>query len=1557
MKSTLEEQQAYKIHGIFQSDSEDSSNSDFDEFHKRNKPPPINIKNFHVIKIKEGRRVQPVTDHLHENATSNNRSINNDDYEDDQENPLYKYKVDNRDDLQLDEIEKNYGRKIITKSFMKIESSSKKILYTAYLKLKEDSTVGHDETTYTLKKEAPLVYSMVRVNKNKNLNNENTEKSLESKRRWMLRKREDKIWNKTVPNSENNNEIQYKYALPLNKEKTNLEEISDLYFQNHAHTEDVLEGILKLNNNALQNNLTLHFEAEKISTDQINDSDIENHLLIENVLEPMLKFNRKRNRGMRKRGLRNRKKKTKNVRIQNSINDIALQHNLALYLEGEKVNAKEISKCDFENNTLTDNAFEEKLETEKMTTKEINDSDFENQIPIESVFEPMLQLKSNIKDLKNKKENTENVSVQNMAIENHLLIENVLEPMLKLKPKRKRGLRNRKKKTENMRVQNSMKDIPLKHNLALCFEGGKVNAKEISNCDFENNTLTDDAFEEKLETEKMTTKEINDSDFEKQIPIESVFEPMLQLKSNIKDLKNKKENTENVSVQNMAIENHLLIENVLEPMLKLKPKRKRGLRNRKKKTENMRVQNSMKDIPLKHNLALCFEGGKVNAKEISNCDFENNTLTDDAFEEKFETEKMTAKELNDSDFENQIPTENVFESMLQLKSNIKQDLKNKKKKTQKKFKTDSILNFKMQNIEDNEISGSNLKNLRGNVFCQIVNSDQLFSHGLLMYVSYPTGAKMLELALENDRIQPNTDKISETEEFSYCEPSEPWSDVSDDLDPTYRPEETKIERTLNWLQSEDFLTNTEKENRSNSKEQRNDNEHEDFELSNGSSIISYIDPISISVTELQIDVPSSNTHRKDITNTNLSVESDGPSNEFQKNNVNANQQLEVNVSTYTEFQKDIVNTNQPVHTQQSSSKNSTDRFLTNTEKENVNIIKNKKIRFKSNGKQRSNSKEQRNDNEHEDFELSNGSSIISYIDPISISVTELQIDVTSSNTHRKDITNINLSVESDGPSNEFQKNNVNANQQLEVNVPTYTEFQKDIVNTNQPVHTQQSSSKNSTDRYIDETRSKQKKRIICKFCRISVTNFERHLCRHHLDEIEVKDYLKFPKNTKEGRQMRQNILALLRYEVKFEQYVQTEEFQPDKLPCAHCKRIIAAKYLRIHYKNCIVRPINETGRNIRYCAASQTLLACANEHANVTATLRVKKEVFKNAEENFALLRNDRTNTTAFKKLVDVSLALTILFNRRRIGDVQYVETETYLKNFNASNQTEFIEQLTESEKALTTKYKRVVAGGKGSRAIVILFPPNVQNYINLLLQIRQETEIVPLQNKYLLAYPGVTDQWVRGDIVLKKFANSCKIEHPEAMTSNRLRKQIATLMQIINLDKTEYSQFARFMGHTEKTHQEYYEITQDAFQTAKVAKLVTLFDKGKGTEYRNKTLDNINIDPNNEIAECDDNADNDGEPTASPRYNSISHDKDEGNVADDAVVSRKNKKSNRIRWTAEQKKLVSSHFKKHIKLKQAPKKNECEEFRSQHKHILGALDWVRIKTFVYNEYKDTNKN
>ncbi|KAK4886196.1 hypothetical protein RN001_002467 [Aquatica leii] len=238
------------------------------------------------------------------------------------------------------------------------------------------------------------------------------------------------------------------------------------------------------------------------------------------------------------------------------------------------------------------------------------------------------------------------------------------------------------------------------------------------------------------------------------------------------------------------------------------------------------------------------------------------------------------------------------------------------------------------------------------------------------------------------------------------------------------------------------------------------------------------------------------------------------------------------------------------------------------------------------------------------------------------------------------------------------------------------------------------------------------------------------------------------------------------------------------------------------------------------------------------------------ANENFYILQKQTFDRKAFRTLTEVSLILTILFNRRRIGDVQYVYVDSYLKDFESFDQTEFLDALTVSEKVLTANYKKVVAGGKGSRAIVILFPKNVQTYIIvvLLLNIRSNSDIVPKVNPYLFACPGVEKQWIRADVIIRKFANASGIENPEAISSNRLRKQIGTLMQILNLNKEEYAQFSKFMGHTEKTHAEFYEITQDAYQAAKVLKLLTLFDEGKGLEYKGKPLNEINLECINEI-------------------------------------------------------------------------------------------------------------
>nr|CAI5856857.1 unnamed protein product [Callosobruchus analis] len=331
--------------------------------------------------------------------------------------------------------------------------------------------------------------------------------------------------------------------------------------------------------------------------------------------------------------------------------------------------------------------------------------------------------------------------------------------------------------------------------------------------------------------------------------------------------------------------------------------------------------------------------------------------------------------------------------------------------------------------------------------------------------------------------------------------------------------------------------------------------------------------------------------------------------------------------------------------------------------------------------------------------------------------------------------------------------------------------------------------------------------------------------------------------------------------------------------------------------------------------------------------IKFRNHILKTAETSVVALTENSGDREAFKKLVDASLAFTILFNRRRIGDVQYLEVESYLNNHSSDNQTEFLNQLSESERALTLTYKRVVAGGKGSRGIVILFPPKVQRYINVVLEIRNKQNIIPDRNPYLFAYPEVSVrstpyQWVRGGIVLKRFAKSCKIDNPSAMTSNRLRKQIATLMQIVDLDKNEYSQLDRFMGHTEKTHQEFYEITQDAYQVAK-----NLFDQGKGTQYRNKDFTTVDIDPNEVVVDYEDDDETKDPPPSTLQMDSINH----TDIPRTRDTDRTHSK--RVHWTKQQKKIVSSHFKKHIKNKITPKKEECQKLITEHKDILHNLD------------------
>ncbi|KAB0805127.1 hypothetical protein PPYR_02097 [Photinus pyralis] len=230
------------------------------------------------------------------------------------------------------------------------------------------------------------------------------------------------------------------------------------------------------------------------------------------------------------------------------------------------------------------------------------------------------------------------------------------------------------------------------------------------------------------------------------------------------------------------------------------------------------------------------------------------------------------------------------------------------------------------------------------------------------------------------------------------------------------------------------------------------------------------------------------------------------------------------------------------------------------------------------------------------------------------------------------------------------------------------------------------------------------------------------------------------------------------------------------------------------------------------------------------------------ASEAFTKLKEMKDHVSSYRTLTQCVLAQTVIFNRKRIGDVQYLKIDTYNSNCNTTNNESFVESLSDVEKVIYKKFKRVVTGGKGSKPVPVLFSKQMQKYIELLLTIRKETSIVPHTNPYLFANPQSKDRWMSGVNVLRNLAKDCGAKHPELLTSTKFRKHIATTLQLLNMDSDEVEQIAKFMGHTQKTHAEFYRLPQDIYQTAKVAKILLLLEKGRGKEFKGKRLEDINI-------------------------------------------------------------------------------------------------------------------
>ncbi|XP_039526242.1 uncharacterized protein LOC120478421 isoform X3 [Pimephales promelas] len=216
-------------------------------------------------------------------------------------------------------------------------------------------------------------------------------------------------------------------------------------------------------------------------------------------------------------------------------------------------------------------------------------------------------------------------------------------------------------------------------------------------------------------------------------------------------------------------------------------------------------------------------------------------------------------------------------------------------------------------------------------------------------------------------------------------------------------------------------------------------------------------------------------------------------------------------------------------------------------------------------------------------------------------------------------------------------------------------------------------------------------------------------------------------------------------------------------------------------------------------------------------------------------LAEDPTTGT-YAALAKVTLCQVILFNRRREGEVARMT----VKNFEGRDMSQLNDDistgLTEVEKRLCKQFARVELRGKKGRKVAVILTPDMTANLSLLVSKRKECGVTE-NNNYLFAVP-CSDGHYRGQF--GKYADACGAEDPQNLRSTYLRKQIATISQVMNLKDNELDQLADFLGHDIRVHREYYRLPQSTIQLAKISKLLMAMEKGSVKDIQGKSLDEI---------------------------------------------------------------------------------------------------------------------
>lgn len=161
-----------------------------------------------------------------------------------------------------------------------------------------------------------------------------------------------------------------------------------------------------------------------------------------------------------------------------------------------------------------------------------------------------------------------------------------------------------------------------------------------------------------------------------------------------------------------------------------------------------------------------------------------------------------------------------------------------------------------------------------------------------------------------------------------------------------------------------------------------------------------------------------------------------------------------------------------------------------------------------------------------------------------------------------------------------------------------------------------------------------------------------------------------------------------------------------------------------------------------------------------------------------------KPNKKLFVTLAETALVSTIIHNRKRVGNVMYLELDYYNDQRNAvqSKENEFHQVLSENERILTQSYLKINCIGNHTKDMSVLIPSVTVRYFDLIYKIRKTKPDWFLENNdFLFTHPKSAKQ-IDAVSTLRKYAIKCGAKNPELITCTRLRKHVATVSQLLAL-------------------------------------------------------------------------------------------------------------------------------------------------------------------------------